>query len=58
MVIVKSGTRVHHLSTKLPQGNAYEDYNVTIKVEISDQEGASREEKLNVKVTLSKRLLT
>ena len=58
MVIVKSGTRVHHLSTKLPQGNASKDYNVTIRVEIFDQEGASFAQKLTVKVRLCKRLLT
>ena len=54
LVILKSGTHIHQLSTMLPQGNASEDYNVTIKLDISNQEGSSHEETLTVKVRSSK----
>lgn len=53
LVIVKSVSSIHHLSTILPQGNASEDYNVTIKVEIFYHGGASHEDLLTVKVKLS-----
>lgn len=49
-VIIKSATYVPYLVTLLPQGRISEDYNVTIKVEISDQKGSNHEEMLTVKV--------
>ena len=55
LVILKRGTHIHQLSTMLPQGNSSEDYNVTIKVEISNQGGSSHEDKLTVKVRSSKK---
>lgn len=54
LVLVKSGTRTHHLSTMLPQGKDSEDYNVTLKVEISDEGGSSHEDMFTVKVRKSK----
>jgi len=38
----------------LPQGKDSEDYNVTLKVEISDEGGSSHEDMFTVKVRKSK----
>lgn len=56
-VIVKTGSQIPHLSTMLPEGNVTNDYNVTIKVEISDQGGATYEDIIKVKVKLFKYII-
>ena len=43
-------TNLYYTSTRLPIGKESEGYNVTIKVEISDMEGASHVDVLTVKV--------
>ena len=52
LVIVKSGSHIPHLSTLLPQGNASEDYNVVVKVEIIGLGGASHDDMIIVKARL------
>ena len=56
-VMVKTGSHIPLLSTMLPEGNVTDDYNVTIKVEISDQGGATHEDIIKVKVKLFKYII-
>lgn len=51
LVIIEAGTRIHYISTTLPQGEKSKDYNVTIKAEISDGQ-SSHMDILIVKVRL------
>ena len=57
MVIVRSGSHIPHLSTMLPQGNASEDYNVVVKVEITDKGGASHDDMIIVKARLHLKII-
>ena len=50
LVILQSATQTPYTSTRLPQGKESEDYNVTIKVVISDNVGAREVDTLTVKV--------
>jgi len=43
-------SNLYYTSTRLPKGKESEGYNVAIKVEISDKEGASYVDVLTVKV--------
>lgn len=50
LVSLKSGTRSFLLSTNLPQGKTSDDYNVTVKVKISNNAGIIHVDTLVVKV--------
>ena len=50
-MVSASGRHSPYISATLPQGNKSEDYNITIRVNIFDQKGASQVDILTVKVS-------
>ena len=49
-MISAGGKNSPYISATLPQGNKSKDYNITIRVDIFDQKGASQVDILIVKV--------
>ena len=50
-IVSAGGTHSPYISATLPQGNKSEDYNIAIRVDIFDQNGASQADILTVKVS-------
>lgn len=50
-MVSAGGKNSPYISVTLPQGNKSKDYNITIRVDIFDQKGASQVDILTVKVS-------